>query len=110
MNDHHHPEIEDQIAGEMSLVRTELGALAGRVDVVERELVGLRRDTQRGFTAVTQATAQLGEHVARQGETLAQHSELFSQHSELLSQQGETLREHSDLLRQIVARLPNGDR
>jgi hypothetical protein len=58
-NDHSHPELEDRVTAEMTLLRTDLGAVGGRVDVVAQEVAGLREDTRRGFAAVVQAIEQL---------------------------------------------------
>jgi hypothetical protein len=59
VTDHSHPELEDRITAEMALVRTEIAALGGRVDVVAAEMAGLRAETRRGFTDVTHVLGQI---------------------------------------------------
>jgi hypothetical protein len=53
---HAHPEIEDRITAEMTLVRTEVATLRGDLGA---RIDGLRDETRRGFADVTQVLGQI---------------------------------------------------
>ena len=53
---HTHQDVEDRITAEMSLVRTEVATLRGDLGA---RIDGLRDETRRGFTDVTQVLGQI---------------------------------------------------
>jgi hypothetical protein len=49
---HTHPELEDRLTAELTLLRTEINSVNARIEV-------LRQETRRGFTDITQVLGQV---------------------------------------------------